>query len=35
MVANMVKLGVYRLLNEEGVETNHTWNTDNLHHFYP
>ena len=34
MVANMVKPGVYRLLNEEGVETSHTWNVDNLCHFF-
>ena len=35
MVASTVKLGVYKLLNEEGVKTIHTWNADNLHHFYP
>jgi hypothetical protein len=35
VVANMVKPGVYRLLNEEGVEPSHTWNADNLHCFYP
>jgi len=35
VVANMVKLGVYKLLNEEGVETSHTWNADNLCRFYP
>jgi hypothetical protein len=35
VVANMVKPGVYRLLNEEGVETSHTWNADNLCRFYP
>lgn len=34
MVANMVKPGVYRLLNK-GVKTCHTWNADNLHRFYP
>ena len=35
MVASTVKPGVYRLLNEEGVKMIHTWNADNLHHFYP
>jgi hypothetical protein len=35
IVANMVKLGVYRLLNEEGLKTSHTWNIDNLRCFYP
>jgi hypothetical protein len=34
VVANMVKPGVYRLLNE-GVETSHMWNIDNLRRFYP
>jgi hypothetical protein len=34
ILANMVKPGVYRLLNE-GLETSHTWNADNLRHFYP
>jgi hypothetical protein len=33
VVANMVKPGVYRLLNE-GVKTSHTWNADNLRRFY-
>ena len=35
VVANMIKPGVYRLINEEGIETSHTWNTDNLRRFYP
>jgi hypothetical protein len=35
VVANMVKPGVYRLLNEEGVKMSHTWNADNLRHLYP
>jgi hypothetical protein len=34
ILANMVKPGVYRLLNE-GLETSHTWNADNLRRFYP
>jgi FtsZ-interacting cell division protein ZipA len=35
VVANMVKPGVYKLPNEEGVKMSHTWNADNLHRFYP
>ena len=35
IVASMVKPGVFRLLNEEGIETSHSWNADNLHRFYP
>ena len=35
VVANMVKPGVYSLLNEEGVKMSHTWNVDNLCRFYP
>ena len=35
VVVNMVKPRVYRLLNEEGVKTSHTWNADNLRRFYP
>lgn len=35
VMANMVKLGVYRFLNEEAIETSHTWNADNLRRFYP
>jgi hypothetical protein len=35
VVANTVKPGVFRLLNEEGIETSHTWNEDNLRRFYP
>ena len=35
VVMNTTKPGVYGLLNEDGVETTHTWNADNLCHFYP
>ena len=35
VLANMVKPGVYKLLNEEGIEICHTWKTDNLRRFYP
>ena len=35
VVASMVKPGVFRLLNEEGIETSHSWNADNQHRFYP
>jgi len=34
IVVNMIKPGVYRLLNE-GLKTSHTWNADNLQRFYP
>jgi len=35
IVANLVKPGVFRLLNKEGVETSHTWNVDNMRLFDP
>lgn len=35
IVASMIKPGTYRLMNDEGVKMDHTWNTDNMHRFYP
>jgi hypothetical protein len=35
VVTSMINPGVYRLLNEKGIKTTHTWNADNLRRFYP
>ena len=35
IVRSMVKPGTYRLMNDKGVKTDHTWNADNMRRFYP
>ena len=35
IIASMIKPRTNRLMNDEGVETEHTQNTDNMHRFYP
>jgi hypothetical protein len=34
MVVEKMRLGAYRLSDSQGKMLEHSWNTDNLHHFY-
>ena len=35
IVASIIKPCTYRLMNDEGVETDHTWNANDMRRFYP